>query len=277
MINSIISNEYFYFILLMILTAIPVGFFAGLLGIGGGLITVPVLYYIFGSIGLDESFIMHLAVGTSFSIIIPTSIASTLTHMKFKAVNVDIVKTYGIYVATGVLIGTVFAASLKTSYLILFFSIVTFFLSFNFLISKEKENIKPREINFFLKILLGSLAGFFSAPMGIGGGVMNTPIIRMFGYPINVAIGTSAAIGFLIALVGTFGFLLTGNYLNINAPLSIGFVNIPAFMIFVPITTFMAKIGAKIVHKVNKKIIGKFFGIFLLLVSLRLFFEYLSY
>jgi len=261
----------------MALTAIPVGFFAGLLGIGGGLITVPVLYYIFGSIGLDESFIMHLAVGTSFSIIIPTSIASTLTHMKFKAVNVDIVKTYGIYVATGVLIGTVFAASLKTSYLILFFSIVTFFLSFNFLISKEKENIKPREINFFLKILLGSLAGFFSAPMGIGGGVMNTPIIRMFGYPINVAIGTSAAIGFLIALVGTFGFLLTGNYLNINAPLSIGFVNIPAFMIFVPITTFMAKIGAKIVHKVDKKIIGKFFGIFLLLVSIRLFFEYFSY
>ena len=76
----------------MALTAIPVGFFAGLLGIGGGLITVPVLYYIFGNFGLDNSFIMHLAVGTSFSIIIPTSISSTLTHMKYKAVYLDIVK-----------------------------------------------------------------------------------------------------------------------------------------------------------------------------------------
>ena len=99
----------------------------------------------------------------------------------------------------------------------------------------------------------------------------------MFGYPINVAIGTSAAIGVLIAIMGTFGFFLTGNYLNINAPLSLGFINIPAFLVFVPITSFMAKIGAKIVHKFNKRLIGKFFGIFLLIVSLRLFYEYMSF
>ena len=261
----------------MVLTAIPVGFFAGLLGIGGGLITVPVLYYIFGNFGLDNSFIMHLAVGTSFSIIIPTSIASTLTHMKYKAVNLDIVKSYGVFVTLGVVIGTIFASNLKTAQLILFFSIVTLILSFNFLISKEKREVKPREINLFAKIILGSSAGFFSAPMGIGGGVMNTPILRMFGYPINVAIGTSAAIGFLIAVVGTIGFVVTGKYLNINAPLSIGFINVPAFLIFVPITTLMAKFGAKAVHKIDKNLIGKFFGIFLLLVSIRLFFEYFSY
>ena len=261
----------------MVLTAIPAGFLAGFLGIGGGLITVPVLYYIFGSLGLDKSFIMHLAVGTSFSIIIPTSIASTLTHMKYKAVNLDIVKSYGVFVASGVLIGTIFASNLKTAQLILFFSIVTLILSLNFLISKEKREPKPREINLFAKIILGSSAGFFSAPMGIGGGVMNTPIIRMFGYPINVAIGTSAAIGFLVAVVGTIGFFVTGKYLNINAPLSIGFINVPAFLIFVPITTLMAKVGAKAVHKIDKNLIGKFFGIFLLLVSIRLFFEYFSY
>ena len=128
----------------MALTAIPVGFFAGLLGIGGGLITVPVLYYIFGNFGLDNSFIMHLAVGTSFSIIIPTSIASTLTHMKYKAVNLDIVKSYGIFVTLGVVIGTIFASNLKTAQLILFFSIVTLILSFNFLISKEKKRSKAQ-------------------------------------------------------------------------------------------------------------------------------------
>ncbi len=261
----------------MVLTAIPAGFLAGFLGIGGGLITVPVLYYIFGSFGLDKSFIMHLAVGTSFSIIIPTSIVSTLTHMKYKAVNLNIVKSYGVFVVLGVLIGTIFASNLKTAQLILFFSIVTLILSFNFLIFKEKREAKPREINLFAKIILGSSAGFFSAPMGIGGGVMNTPIIRMFGHPINVAIGTSAAIGFLIAVVGTIGFVVTGKYLNINAPLSIGFINVPAFLIFVPITTLMAKVGAKVVHKIDKNLVGKFFGIFLLLVSIRLFFEYFSY
>ena len=99
--------------------------------------------------------------------------------------------------------------------------------------------------------------------MGIGGGIINTPILKMFGYSINVAIGSSAAIGFLIALTGAAGFATSGTYLDIDAPLSLGFVNIPAFIIFVPITTFMAKIGAKTVHKVNKKIVGKLFGIFL--------------
>ena len=150
----------------MVFTAIPAGFLAGLLGIGGGLITVPVLYYIFGTLGLDNSFIMHLAVGTSFSIIIPTSIASTLTHMKYKAVNLDIVKSYGVFVALGVLIGTIFASNLKTAQLILFFSIVTLILSFKFLISKEKRETKPREINLFAKIILGSSAGFFQLLWG---------------------------------------------------------------------------------------------------------------
>ena len=106
---------------------------------------------------------------------------------------------------------------------------------------------------------------------------MNTPIIRMFGHPINIAIGTSAAIGFLVAVVGTIGFVITGKYLNINAPLSIGFINIPAFLIFVPITTFMAKVGAESVHKFDKKLIGKLFGIYLFIVACRLFYEYFTF
>ena len=105
----------------MAVTAIPVGFVAGLFGVGGGLITVPVLFYIFDSVGLDRSFIMHLAVGTSFAIIIPTSFVSTMTHMKFKAVDFNIVKSFGVFVMFGIIIGTIFAANLKTAYLILFF------------------------------------------------------------------------------------------------------------------------------------------------------------
>jgi uncharacterized membrane protein YfcA len=260
----------------MALTAVPVGFVAGLFGIGGGLITVPFLYYIFGQLGIDQQYIMHLAVGTSFAIIIPTSTVSVLTHHKFKAVDFDIVKSYGIFVVFGVIIGTIFAASLKTKSLVLFFSIVILFLGIYLLLLKEKEKNIIIKIKLHLKIILGFIVGFISAPMGIGGAVMNVPILKFFGYSINKAIGSAAAIGFLIALFGATGFLISGSYLKTNLPLSIGFLNIPAFLIFIPITTFMARIGARTVHKIDKNKISKFFGIFLLLIAVKFFYEYLK-
>ena len=260
----------------MALTAVPVGFVAGLFGIGGGLITVPFLYYIFGKLGIDPAYLMHLAVGTSFAIIIPTSTVSVLTHHKFKAVDFDIVKSYGIFVVLGVIVGAIFAASLKTKSLVLFFSIVIFFLGIYLLLLKEKEKNIIIKIKLHLKIILGFIVGFISAPMGIGGAVMNVPILKFFGYSINKAIGSAAAVGFLIALFGAIGFLISGSYLKTNLPLSIGFLNIPAFLIFIPITTFMARIGAKTVHKIDKNRISKFFGIFLLLIATKFFYEYLK-
>ena len=260
----------------MALTAIPVGFVAGLFGIGGGLITVPFLYYIFNSLGIDQQYLMHLAVGTSFAIIIPTSIVSVLTHHKFNAVDFDIVKSYGIYVISGVIIGTIFAASLKTKSLILFFSIVIFFLGIYLLLLKEKEVSAIIKIKLHLKIILGFLAGFISAPMGIGGAIMNVPILKFFGYSINKAIGSAAAIGFLIALFGAVGFLITGSYLKTNLPLSIGFLNIPAFLIFIPITTLMARLGARTVHKIDKNKISKYFGVFLLIIAAKFLLEYIK-
>jgi uncharacterized protein len=258
----------------MALTAVPVGFTAGLFGIGGGLITVPFLYYIFGSLGIASDYTMHLAVGTSFAIIIPTSMVSVLTHHKFRVVDFDIVKSYGIFVILGVIFGTIFAASLKTKSLVLFFSIVIFFLGIYLLSLKEKENSNVIKIKIHLKIILGLIVGFISAPMGIGGAVMNVPILKFFGYSINKAIGSAAAIGFLIALFGSIGFLISGSYLKTNLPLSVGFLNIPAFLIFIPITTFMARIGAKTVHQIDKKKISKLFGIFLLLIATKFLFEY---
>ena len=124
------------------------------------------------------------------------------------------------------------------------------------------------------KIFFGFLSGFISAPMGIGGAVMNVPILKFFGYSINNAIGSSAAIGFLIALFGTIGFLISGIYLDADLPLSIGFLNIPAFLIFIPITTFMARIGAKTVHTIDKKRISKYFGFFLIVIGSKFLFEY---
>ena len=111
----------------MMLTALPVGFFAGLFGIGGGLIIVPFLYFIFEALGLDKMYIMHLSVGTSFAIIIPTSFVSVLTHNKNKAVDTNVIKSYAVFVVIGVIVGTFFAAVLKTKSLVLFFSLIVFF------------------------------------------------------------------------------------------------------------------------------------------------------
>ena len=276
MINTILSNEYSYFILIMALTAIPVGFVAGLFGIGGGLITVPFLFYIFSSLEFDQSYIMHLAVGTSFAIIVPTSIASVLTHHKFNAVDVHVVKSYGIHVIIGVIFGAIFAASLDTKSLILFFTTVIYLLAIYLLFIKEKETQINLKISFLTKTIFGFAVGFISAPMGIGGAIMNVPILKFFGYSINRAIGSAAAIGFIIALFGAFGFLLTGTFLNVKLPLSIGFINIPAFIIFIPITMIMARVGAKFAHKINKSMLQRYFGIFLYVVGTIFLYRYLN-
>ena len=277
MIENLDQNQIIFIVTVLAASAVVTGFMAGFFGIGGGLIMVPILFYIFSFAGIEQSFIMHLAIGTSFSIIIPTSIISAVTHMKFKAVDLSVVKTFGVFVATGVVLGTIFAVNLKTSSLVLFFSIMTMLFAIYFLMTKEKINPSPRKINLIYRVICGFLSGFLSAPMGIAGGVINTPILKMFGYPIKTAIGSSAAVGFLIALVGAIGFAVSGSYLNIKVPLSLGFINIPAFLIFVPITMFMAKIGAKTVHKFDKKLIGKLLGIYLFIVSCKLFYEYFSF
>ena len=261
----------------MLVTAFPVGFFAGLFGIGGGLITVPFLFFIFQSLGVNPDYIMHLAVGTSFSIIIPTSIISVLTHKKHEAVDLEIIKKYGFFVIIGVLSGTIFAALLNTKSLLLFFIIIVYFLGAYLLNLKDKTKEIKLNFKLFPRIFFGFVSGFISATMGIGGAIMNVPILRYFGYPINKAIGSAAAIGFVIAIFGAIGFLTTGSLLNVNLPLSIGFINLPAFLIFIPITMFMARVGANTVHKIDKSKVQKFFGIFLYVVGTVFLYRYLSF
>jgi len=260
----------------MVPTAAIAGFFAGLFGIGGGLITVPFLFFIFESLNIDKVYLMHLSVGTSFAIIIPTSIVSVLTHKKHNSVDISIIKSYGIFVISGVLLGTVIAANLNTESLLLFFTIVVYFLGAYLLNIKDKTSKLKSNFSLTPKIVLGFISGFISAPMGIGGAVMNVPILRYFGYPINKAIGSAAAIGFIIALFGGLGFFLTGSYLNANLPLSLGFINIPAFLIFIPITMFMARVGANISNKMDKSKLQRFFGIFLYVIGTLFLYRYLN-
>ena len=151
--------------MMMVVTAFPVGFFAGLFGIGGGLITVPFLFFVFEALDINPIYLMHLAVGTSLAIIIPTSIVSVYTHNKHKSVDPNIISTYGLFVVIGVLLGTTFAALMKTKTLILFFSIVVYFLGTYLLLNSNSKVIKGNRFNLFHRIIFGLISGFVSAPM----------------------------------------------------------------------------------------------------------------
>ena len=264
---TFLINEYWHFLLLIIFAATAVGFFAGLFGIGGGLISVPCLFFIFETLNFDKDYLMHLTVGTAFTITIFTSTVSVVTHNNNKLVDFSVVKTFGLFVVLGVLTGTIFASFMKTKMLVLFFSVVVYFFGAYLMMAQEQiKKIKPNS-SIKPRIILGFISGFISAPMGITGAMMNVPILRYFGYPISKCIGSAAAIGLFISFTGSIGFLLSGFYFNVNLPFSVGFVNIPAFILFVPITSFMARVGANTVYKMDKLKAQRLFGVFLYVVG----------
>ena len=264
---TFLINEYWHFLLLIIFAATAVGFFAGLFGIGGGLISVPCLFFIFETLNFDKDYLMHLTVGTAFTITIFTSTVSVVTHNNNKLVDFSIVKTFGLFVVLGVLTGTIFASFMKTKMLVLFFSVVVYFFGAYLMMAQEQiKKIKPNS-SIKPRIILGFISGFISAPMGITGAMMNVPILRYLGYPISKCIGSAAAIGLFISFTGSIGFLLSGFYFNVNLPFSVGFVNIPAFILFVPITSFMARVGANTVYKMDKLKAQRLFGVFLYVVG----------
>ena len=259
------------------IAAAVAGFMAGLLGVGGGIIMVPALYYAFTVLDFDIVTRMHLSVGTSLAIIIPTSIISTKTHMEYDAVDFKMVKSFGIFILLGVIAGTFLAVSLKTPALVLFFAIFAFMVGLFFIFLREKLVDNPKKISNLVKNISGVLIGFISIPLGIGGGSLMVPFMRTFGYDIRKSIGTAAAVGFLIALTGTITMISGGKIINnVNTPFSIGYINLLGFIVFVPVTMIMARLGAKAVYRIDKKLLSKIFGIFLIIVSIRSFLEYLS-
>ena len=253
------------------------GFLAGLLGVGGGIIMVPALYYAFTVLDFDIITRMHLSVGTSLAIIIPTSIISTKTHMEYDAVDFKMVKSFGIFILFGVIAGTFLAVNLKTAALVLFFSIFAFIVGLFFIFLREKLLENPKEISDLVKNISGIVIGFISVPLGIGGGSLMVPFMRTFGYDIRKSIGTAAAVGFLIAVSGSITMILGGKIIdNVSTPFSIGYINLLGFLVFVPVTTVMARLGAKAVYRIDKKLLSKIFGTFLIIVSIRSFIEYLN-
>ena len=273
----IATGELINLLFVLAVAAAGAGFMAGLLGVGGGIVMVPALYYAFTVLDFDIVTRMHLSVGTSLAIIIPTSIISTMTHKEYDAVDFKMVRSFGVFILAGVIGGTFLAVSLKTPTLVLFFSIFALMVGLFFIFLREKLVDNPKQISAIVKNISGVIIGFISVPLGIGGGSLMVPFMRTFGYDIRKSIGTAAAVGFLIAVTGTVTMITGGKIIdNVNTPYSVGYINLLGFVVFVPVTMVMARIGAKVVHKIDKKLLSKIFGIFLILVSIRSFIEYLS-
>ena len=264
-------------LLVLSIAASVAGFMAGLLGVGGGIIMVPALYYAFTVLDFDLATRMHISVGTSLAIIVPTSIISAKTHMEHKAVDVNLVKSFGIFIVLGVIGGTFLAVNLRTSDFILFFSIMAFIVGLFFVFLRDKFLENPKKIKDSIKNISGVAVGFISVLLGIGGGSLMVPFMRTFGYDIRKSIGTASAIGILIAISGTITMITGGEIINnISTPYTIGYINLFGFIVFVPVTMLMARIGAKAVYKIDKKLLSKIFGSFLIIVSIRSFIEYLK-
>ncbi len=264
-------------LLVLSIAASVAGFMAGLLGVGGGIIMVPALYYAFTVLDFDLATRMHISVGTSLAIIVPTSIISAKTHMEHKAVDINLVKSFGIFIVLGVIGGTFLAVNLRTSDFILFFSIMAFIVGLFFIFFRDKFLENPKKIKDSIKNISGVAVGFISVLLGIGGGSLMVPFMRTFGYDIRKSIGTASAIGILIAVSGTITMITGGEIINnISTPYTIGYINLFGFIVFVPVTMLMARIGAKAVYKIDKKLLSKIFGSFLIIVSIRSFIEYLK-
>ena len=270
-------NEIINLLVVLSIAASVAGFMAGLLGVGGGIIMVPALYYAFTVLDFDIATRMHLSVGTSLAIIIPTSVISAKTHMEFDAVDFKLVKSFGVFIVLGVIVGTFLAVNLKTPTFVLFFSIMAFIVGLFFIFFREKVVENPKQIKDSIKNISGIIVGFISVLLGIGGGSLMVPFMRTFGYDIRKSIGTASAIGFLIALSGTITMITGGKIVgNVSTPFSIGYINLLGFIVFVPVTMLMARVGAKAVYKLDKKLLSRIFGTFLIAVSIRSFIEYLN-
>ena len=270
-------SEIVNLVIVLSIAASVAGFMAGLLGVGGGIIIVPALYYAFTILDFDIATRMHISVGTSLAIILPTSIISAKTHMEHKAVDINLVKSFGIFIVIGVIGGTFLAVNLRTSDFILFFSIMAFIVGLFFIFLRDKFLETPKKIKDSIKNISGVGVGFISVLLGIGGGSLMVPFMRTFGYDIRKSIGTASAIGILIAISGTITMITGGEIINdVVTPFTLGYINLFGFIVFVPVTMLMARIGAKAVYKIDKKLLSKIFGTFLIIVSIRSFIEYLK-
>ena len=262
-------------VFIFLLTGLASGFVAGLLGVGGGIIIVPVTYFILIQLGYSSEVVMHVAVASSLGVICFTSISSIRSHLKLKNTNLNIVKKWALGIVLGSVLGSLSASYISGENLVIIFVVLAFLISINMLFQQKPiilNNDIPSSkiINFSISLLIG----FFSAIIGIGGGSFSVPTLTMFSKKIHEAVGTSAVFGFLIAFPGAITFVITGLEKGGLPFYSIGYINILIVLMISITSVFTAGYGAKVSANIDKLVLRKIFAIFLLLTCASLIIEH---
>lgn len=256
----------------LMVTGMIAGVMAGLLGVGGGIVIVPVLFHLFTFLGVDEAVRMHVAVGTSLATIIPTSIISARSHFKRGSLNIDLLKQLIPGVVVGVIGGVILSGFISGAALTAVFAVVALVVALNMAFKKDGFAISDQLPNRTGTGIIGFFIGGISTLMGIGGGTLSVPVLSAYRTPMHTAVGTGAALGLVISLPGTIGFLVNGLGVENRPPFSLGYVNLIGLFLIIPATMLMAPVGARLAHAINATRLRQVFALFLFITSLRMFY-----
>lgn len=262
-------NEILILLSFLLGAGVVAGFLAGVFGIGGGAILVPVFYYAFGLAEIDDAVRMHLSVGTSLAIIVPTSLRSFSAHYKRGAVAMDILRSFALTIPVGVLIATFVIAGISSGGLRTLFALIAVAVALKLIFQRDSWQLGTDVPVGAIRTLVGVVIGFLSMLMGIGGGVLNNTFMTLYGRPIHQAVATSAGVGVLISVPGLFGAIWAGWGADGLPVFSTGYVNWIAVVVVIPITLLMAPLGARVAHRLAKRQLEVAFGLFLLIVAAR--------
>ena len=258
--------------LAMALTGLLSGTLAGLLGVGGGIVIVPVLFNVFPILGIPEAVQMKLAVGTSLATIIPTSIVSARKHYAKGAIDTALLKAIWPSMILGVALGTVLAIWLKGEALSAVFATIALLVALNMGFTGVDFNLRdttPRGPGLWG---IGGFIGTVSAMMGIGGGTVGVPILSMFGTPIRSAVATASVFGLIISIPATVGFVYGGWGAHDLPPYSLGYVNLVGFALIVPSSILATPWGVHLVHTIPPLALKRAFAVFLAITAARMFY-----
>lgn len=250
------------------------GLLAGIFGVGGGAIIVPVLYELFRIQGVPEDVRMPLAVGTSLAIIIPTSIRSFRAHQRKGAVDLSILKAWAVPVIVGVILGSLVARYAPAGLFKLVFVLVAGVSAIRLLFGRDSWRLGTDLPTGPLMKIYGLIIGVLSSLMGIGGGQLSNLFMTFYGRPIHQAVATSSGLGVIISIPGTLGYIYAGwpkmgLVPAVLPPLSLGYISLIGMALVIPTSIMTAPLGVTIAHKLSKRRLEVAFGIFLLLVSVR--------
>ena len=260
----------------LLATGVIAGVLAGLLGVGGGIVIVPVLSWLLSASALDPEVTQHLAVATSLATIIPTSISSARSHRKRGSVDMSLLRRWGPGIVIGALVGGVVARFASGDALRLVFGLVALAVAVNMAIPKTLTAADALPRSKAANGALSGVVGLFSSLMGIGGGTLAGPIQSAFSVPIRTAVGTASAMGLLIAVPGTLAFIWAGWGVEGLPPLSLGYVSVPAALLIIPATWFCAPLGASIAHRVDQALLKRLFALFLAITAARMLYAALG-